>query len=55
MFNPSKACDYIQVSGLKVSDRLWVIKNADFIVTVIYTYSTESSTPIDYIYLRVHT
>ena len=47
MFNQFKACNCIQVSRLlKVFDGLWVINSADFIVMVIYTYSTESSTPI---------
>ena len=46
MFNQFKACNYIQVSRLKVTDALWVINSADLIVMLIYTYSTESSTPI---------
>ena len=46
MFNQFKACNCIQVSRLKVSDGLWVINSRDFIVMVIYTYSSESFTPI---------
>ena len=46
MFNQFKACNCIQVSKLKVFDGLWVINSRDFIVTVIYTYLTKSSTPI---------
>ena len=45
MFNQFKACNCIEVSRLKVLDGFWVI-NRDFIVMVIYTYSTKSSTPI---------
>ena len=46
MFNQFKACNCIQVSRLKVFDGLWVINSRDFIVMVIYTYSSESSTPM---------
>ena len=45
MFNQFKACDCIQVR-LKVFDGLGVINSVDFIVTGIYMYPTESSTPI---------
>ena len=44
IFNQFKACNFIQVSRLKVFDGLWVIKSAAFIVTVIYT--SKLSTPI---------
>ena len=46
MFNQFKACNFIQVSRLKVFDGLWVINSGDFIVTVIYTYLTKLSIPI---------
>ena len=46
MFNQFKACNCIQVSTLKVFDGLWVINSRKFIVTVIYTYLTKSSTPV---------
>ena len=47
MFNQFKACNCIQVSRLKVFDGFWVINSRDFIVTVIYTYLTKSSTPVN--------
>ena len=40
MFNQFNACNCIHVSILKVFDGLWVINSADFIVLVIYMYST---------------
>ena len=46
VFNQLKACNCIQVSKLKLFDGLWVINSAEFIVTVIYMYSTKTSRPI---------
>ena len=43
MFNQFKACDYIPVSVLEVSDNFqWLQMQSD---RVIYTYLTELSTP----------